>query len=528
MRATVGLAGLGVAGSIAGCSTSSGAVPPIALPGGANFPVAIFTQPPLLQSANGVLNAPLTVLNATNQVGTPNGLRNFLSRTYNGLLNGPTMKVRPGDQLAVPITNQLPPNPDADPPDVNTPHHFNSTNLHSHGLHVSPGQDNVFIEITPGESFTYAYDVPADHPPGTFWYHPHKHGSTAMQLMSGLAGALIVAGGLDDVPEIAVASDLVFLINELNLNLFRNEPNTIQDPYQVVEYTTPGPFQRGDSIFVVNGEFQPRLQVRPGQVVRLRLINASARNTAPLTVQGNQFHLLAIDGITIPAMRTLNGVTLAPGNRADVLLKIDLPGTYEIRKEEFMTGMGPPQAAQVLAFVDVVGDPFDMPLPAGPLPVPATLPDITNAEVNDFRTLTYNINDPMANPPVGPQIPTGGGNAPNFTINGVRFDPSVINQAIPLGSVIEWTLANPSTAFHPHHIHIQPFQVVATVDPVNGNNTFLGQPLTGPTWADTVDLPPGGSVTARQRFANFPGFFVFHCHVLVHEDIGMMGSVNVF
>ena len=116
----------------------------------------------------------------------------------------------------------------------------------------------------------------------------------------------------------------------------------------------------------------------------------------------------------------------------------------------------------------------------------------------------------------------GGAAAPNFTINGVRFDPSVVNELINVGAVIEWTLTNTSAAWHPHHIHIHPFQVVATSD-----GMLNDLPLLGPTWADTVNIPPMGSVTLRQRFPDNPGLFVIHCHILVHEDIGMMQSVRL-
>ena len=113
-----------------------------------------------------------------------------------------------------------------------------------------------------------------------------------------------------------------------------------------------------------------------------------------------------------------------PANRADVLIKITTPGTYEIRKGVFDPG-GSAVPAAVLGFIEVVGEPFDMPLPPGPLPVPAPLPDIAAGEITESRPLVYAVGG------VGPVI--GGGNGPNFTINGVRFSPVVINEIINLG-----------------------------------------------------------------------------------------------
>jgi FtsP/CotA-like multicopper oxidase with cupredoxin domain len=511
----LGVAGLRAAGGIGALS----ALAACGGGGGSGRPVVTFSQPQELRSVSGTLNYPLSIVDATNSVGTATakGVVNFRSRTYNGLLSGATLRVKAGDTLTIPISNALPANVGPIPPDQNTPHHFNSTNMHTHGFHVSPGEDNVYVEIHPSQNFTYTYHIPHDHPAGTMWYHPHKHGSTAMQLMSGMSGVIIVEGDasngdLKSVPQLSLADEVVFNVNELNLMGLSLPPQL--NPYLVPEYVTPSPFARGDTVFVVNGQFRPRLGVAPGQVVRVRMLNSSARNTLPISIEGNDMYLCALDGITIPNMRTVSEITLAPANRADVLIKISTPGTYEIRKGPFTAGGGAPVPADILAYIDVAGTPYDMPLPAGPLPVPTSLPDIAPAEVTELRPLIYNVNMPAGGPLIG------GTAAPNFTINGVRFDAGVINEMINIGAVIQWTLTNPSSVWHPHHIHIHPFQVVATSD-----GMLNGIPLLGPTWADTVNIPPMGSVTLRQRFPDNPGLFVIHCHILVHEDIGMMQNV---
>lgn len=152
---------------------------------------------------------------------------------------------------------------------------------------------------------------------------------------------------------------------------------------------------------------------------------------------------------------------------------------------------------------------------------PAQLPTIQDFEVTERRDTTYAVE--FTNGPV-----IGGMVASNFTIDGVRFDPMVINHTMNLDSVIEWTLINTSNVWHPHHIHINPFQVVAVSSPdpeING--TLNGLPLTRPVWLDTVNIPPMGSVTLRQRYPDFTGVFVQHCHILIHEDIGMMQLMQV-
>lgn len=123
-------------------------------------------------------------------------LRVYAEPDSPGALIAPTIRVRPGDTLRLRLDNQLPPDKCVAPDNHDIPSCFNTTNMHTHGWHVSPtgNSDNVLLEITPGTSFDYEFHLPVDHPAGTFWYHPHKHGSTALQVSSGMEGALIVEG----------------------------------------------------------------------------------------------------------------------------------------------------------------------------------------------------------------------------------------------------------------------------------------------------------------------------------------------
>jgi FtsP/CotA-like multicopper oxidase with cupredoxin domain len=527
--------GLAAAGSLAGCgsSTSTG-------PAGPGFPVAVFPQPPELVSSGGFLTYPLDIMYATNSLatGTPKGVVNFLSRTFNGLLTGATLRIQAGDNLKIPIHNMLPANaPPLNPGEPNSPHNFNSTNMHTHGFHVPPGEDDVFIHIVPDQQYQYEYNLPTDHPAGTMWYHPHKHGSTAMQLFSGMSGIIIIEGDasngdLNSVPEIGNASEVIFNVNELNLQGLGLAPAL--DPYEVQDYVlAPGPntpFPKTDSVWVVNGEFQPNMEVVPGQVVRLRVLNASARERINLSVESHDMHLCALDGITIPNMRTLlpaQPLVVHSANRADVLVKFDTPGTYNIYRNN------PATPAGIIATVTVAGTPFDMPLPApnAPLPVPTSL-GIPPAIVPEMRELWYEVDPVAAIDFPGPMIGNPPMVAKNFVMGpaqnqGRRLDPNRIDQNISLKSVIEWTLQNTSGAAHPHHIHIHPFQVMATSD-----GMLNGIPLVPGTWADTIAVPTGtpaipGTATLLQYYPDNPGFYVIHCHILAHEDIGMMQNVHL-
>jgi len=497
---------------LTGCGDSDN--PFVVTPNG-GVPGPNFLQPPVLQSANGSLSTTFDVRYVNTTLRTPVGSRNCSLRTWNGFVGGPTLRVRPGDRLTVQVNNQLPANTDPVPPDHNTPHHFNTINLHTHGLHVSPSQDDVLTPIPPGTSKTYVYDIPANHPCGTFWYHAHKHGSTAMHLMSGMAGLIIVEGEVDNDPGVAEAAQLDFVIQEINLKGLSDLNADPSATYEVPDYTTKSPFAAGDSFFIVNGAFFPELTVNPGRTIRLRILNGSTRNTMPISVPGAQLTVISLDGITLPQPLTLDTIRLAPANRADVVLRFDEPGTFTVRKEEFKNGGGAANPEQGLALIRVQGEAFNLPLPSGNLTTPAQLPTIQPGEVTESRDLVYAVSQTG-----GPLI--GGQEGPNFTIDGVRFDPNVVNQTILLNSVIEWTLMNTSGAWHSHHIHINPFQVFET-----SNGMLNGFPLTEPVWLDTVDIPPMGFVKFRSRYPDFIGKYVQHCHILTHEDIGMMQIVEV-
>lgn len=343
---------LSVLGSavLSGCGGSSEPfAPTIPLP-----PAASMVQPPVLRSENGSLTTTFRIRYEELQVSTPTGTRAASLRTWNGFLGGPTLRVKPGDRLVVELINELPPNTDPMPPDHNTPHHFNSINLHTHGLHVSPEQDDVLLSLRPGETYTYTYDIPSDHPCGTFWYHAHKHGATAMHLFSGMAGLLIVEGEVDNDPLVASATDLDFVIQELNLGGYGTETDT-STVYEVPDYVKPGPFSQRDSFLLVNGEFQPTVTVEPGRTFRLRVLNASVRQAMPLSIPGAKLSVLSQDGITMQEALFVDSITLAPANRADLLIKFEQTGSFEMVKGSFSTGGGNPLPSAVIAKFVVEG-----------------------------------------------------------------------------------------------------------------------------------------------------------------------------
>lgn len=510
-----------------------------------DLPAEDWWQPPEVEAKSGALNTTLRVGYADHLVRDHTGRAVQLRlRSYNGMLMGPTLRAKAGDTLRVQLRNDLPRNPDAhaDPEAAaaahhaamaacpNVPHDFNTTNLHTHGLHISPKKpaDDVLLSIEPGESFNYVFPIlpagnpgpePAEHYPGTFWYHAHRHGSTAMQLASGMAGALILTGDVDEVPEIKSAHERLFLLQQIaydregrieDFGALNTNWNEV-----VAKHTR------------VNGRLKPSFVMRPGQIERWRLIDGGVFadvpfEVVPATTGQRPFQLfqIAADGITFPAPRPVSEVEMSPGYRVDLLaLAPTQEGVYYLRKKASQydfTAFGPggekqsdPAGPQILAEIVVKGEVCrrneagcGSGIPAR-LPAPVRmLPDITDDEIKDPpKTITFSVD--------------GSTSPPKFMIEGKCFDPDVTLPKLQLkrGDVEEWILVNTSSGPHPFHIHVNAFQVLEA-----------GKPK---VWKDTVIIPPNGRVRVRSRFERFDGLFVTHCHILTHEDLGMMQTVEI-
>ncbi|MFD9430434.1 multicopper oxidase family protein [Streptomyces sp. NPDC060002] len=442
------------------------------------------------------------------------GVGTVTTRTYEGTIPGPTLRVRPGDTLEITQVNALPPNAgtahaEETPQGMNVPHHFNTFNLHTHGLHVDPtGEaDNIYRAFepsdTPGATTTHrsVVDVPADHPAGTFWYHPHRHGSTSTQLLNGMGGLLVVEGDVDEVPEIAAAKDVVVCINELKLSGGR-----------VPDLTSHGAYEGIVSTFLVNGVKNPVLTIAPGEVQRWRVVNAGAITAHFLSLRGHELHQIACDGITFMEPVATTGLTLPMGGRADLLIRGGRPGTYKL------SGGGP---SQTLLTLVVTGDARPMSLPASLPGRPPELPEPTRTRALTFRSYenvfsgafpnAYRILGDGETPPADPL-------AGRHDLAWGRLASDFVNQRVRLGEVEEWTVVNDSHAHshHPFHLHTNHFLLTAV------DNRRLATPV----WHDTVSIPPNGSITFRLRAEDFTGRSMLHCHQLQHGDEGMMQIVD--
>jgi FtsP/CotA-like multicopper oxidase with cupredoxin domain len=468
-------------------------------------PGAPLIEPEVRRSVNGELRTTLRVQYAWKDVG---GYRLYL-RTYEGMIPGPTLRVRPGDVLRIDLVNDLPPNRDPMPAYVDQAHHLNTTNFHFHGSHVSPGgiADNVLRSMEPGRSYKIEIAIPPDHTAGTYWYHPHHHGSADVQVASGMAGAVIIEGDFDRVPEIAAARDRMMVLGEAVFDAF----GTIET------FETLFP-ETATRFLTINGQRAPTIDMRPGEVQRWRLLHAGYQDDLFLLLQGHKLCPIARDGLALdrmdqPEIRTDHidqdptGTLIAPGQRVDLLVQAGPPGTYELSALPYDQGYPSPTGS--LARVVVAGEPLQMKLPEK-LP-PAPLASIRDEEITGRRQLNFSSRAPEVEA-------TEHWREFKFLIDGRAFDMNRVDQRVRRGAVEEWKLVNLHKHDHVFHIHTNPFQVTMVND----------KPLPHPMWLDTVVLPRNGSVTFRSRFLDFTGRFMLHCHMMNHEEMGMMQLVEVY
>jgi FtsP/CotA-like multicopper oxidase with cupredoxin domain len=462
-------------------------------------------EPELRASVDGVLDTTLRCRYAWRDIG---GYRLYV-RTYEGVSPGPTLRLKRGDTLKIKLVNDLPPNRDPAPAYMDQPHQLNATNFHFHGSHVSPSgiSDNVLRSMYPGNSYDIEIDLPDDHTAGTYWYHPHRHGGADIQIASGMAGVIVIAGDFDDVPEIAAARERVMVLSEV-----------VFDPHGMVEGFETVFSETAARFLALNGQRAPAIDMRPGEVQRWRILCANYQDDSYLALAGHELVQIARDGIALgtlgqaplplssPEMAQPDAMLIVPGQRIDVLVQAGAPGTYELRALPYNQGYPSPHG--LIATVVVSGEPLPMKMPAA-LP-PSPLATIRDEEITGTRTLTFSA--------IRPEVDAAGHwQEFSFLIDGKVFDADRVDQRVALGAVEEWTIVNEYQDDHLFHIHTNPFQVIK----VNGE-------AVEPTWLDTAVLPRGGSLTFRSRFIDFTGKFVLHCHMMNHEELGMMQIVEVY
>jgi suppressor of ftsI len=443
---------------------------------------AALVEPPVINSVNGVLTATLTETVGPATVGNTVVTNAW---TYNSSYVGPTLHANPGDLLDITIVNNLPAG--------------QTSNLHTHGLHVSPlgNGDDVLLEIEPTESNHYQIRIPADHPQGLYWYHPHHHETVNEQIAMGLSGLLVIGRADGGAPE---------------LNAFPNTLLALKNALLSGNQITVPPFGNTAQTFTVNGQLNPTLTVQTGTV---RLFDvADIGNTAFYTLQvrnstvlgggaAQPLLLLAEDGnpftkVTADPMGGNLGFT--PGRRWSFTFQPPAAAaTWTIQTSGFLAG-GESWPAQVLMTIDFVGANAGQTAPAA------------NTVLTPPNNLFHDLS--------GAAVPIAAHRTVIFTqtgglslINGQTFPNNPVFQP-RLGTVEEWTLMNPTAQAHPFHLHQNPQQVIT-----GGAGLLTDQ--------DVINVPAGKTVVIRIEFTDFLGTLVYHCHRVDHEDDGMMALVKI-
>ena len=369
--------------------------------------------------------------------------------------------------------------------------------------------------------------------PGTHWYHAHKHGSTALNLGNGLAGAFIIEGEYDDALKPLFNKEVVLVLQQ-----FAAQVNLLRAPG-----TTTG------DLVCVNGQYTPVLEMQPGEVQLWRIVNACHQAAVPINGPANtaaspglKWIQTAQDGVQLDPSNYQLGVNqaqqtsgtwtnatlttpmtappwfgnLAPGNRVDMLVQAPASGTFPV------TFGGGTLLFTVKVTTTPVANPIAFPPAQSAFPqMPKFLADLNPANVVVHRELHFKT-APAPGRAAGTNIP------PTQTINGKKFEDHIFDQTMHLGATEEWTLYNDNPGgggpAHPFHIHINPFQVIEIKTSANAAPIKLPAPW---IWWDNIALPPGGYVKMLSRFVDYTGAYVLHCHILGHEDRGMMEMVRV-
>ncbi|MGC2015862.1 MAG: multicopper oxidase domain-containing protein [Candidatus Acidiferrales bacterium] len=524
-------------------------------------------EPEDLRTQKGVLQVDLTVHDYANTDGTTR----YCYLTPNGV-ESPTLRLSPGDLLILNLKNDL-----KDPqraPTTTAQHHMQpekganpctsgfmsitSANLHFHGLTVPAvcHQDDVLkTSIQPSDPpFQYRFYIPKNEPPGLYWYHPHIHGFSTPQVLGGLSGAMIIEGIERANKEVAGLPERVLIIRDQNL-LNPDAPPAKSEPVvpkmlldrdgdaanNGTGFGKPAKDLSINYVPVPYPDYTPaKVEMKPGERQFWRVLNASAITYLNLEVlykfKPQQLGIVALDGVPLNA-NGMNGdfidwqthIGIPPGGRVEFIVTGPPPGVPGLLVTRTLdTGAGGENDTnRMLATISASNDAPEprSTLSSSPVPLPPpALPWL--GTVAPVRTRRLYFSEKLENPKDPNSATTF-----YLTVDGQTpkpFDPTsaVPNIIVHQGDVEDWIIENRSTELHAFHIHQLHFLMVAWRDtPVN--EPFLRDTVNVPYFdGKTLEYP---SVTLRMDFRdpNTVGTFVYHCHLLEHEDGGMMGTVQV-
>lgn len=398
---------------------------------------------------------------------------------YNGQVPGPTLMVREGDRVVVHFRNAL-----AVP-----------TTVHWHGLHIPASADgSPFHPVPPGAQHDYVFTLPRGSA-GTYWYHPHPHHETGYQVAKGLYGAIVIKAADDPLP--ASLPDKLLILSD---NRFLGDGSVDVPDESTPQGSVDAENGREGDVLFVNGQVMPTLTIRSGEVQRWRVINASAARVYRLALGGHTFLHVGSDGGLFEHPVEAGEIVLATGERAELLVR----------------GTGAPGSQAVLQSL-----PYDR-------YIPQTRPKDWNRP-RDLMAVQYSADAPVpfvTLPNVLRPVPaldtthvtaTRVVSLSQHMINGKMMDMSRVDITARLGATEIWQVENLVGMDHPFHLHGFQFQVLDR----------NGVPERVRRWKDTVNVPKHETVRFVVRYDDHPGQWMFHCHILDHEDHGMMGILEI-
>jgi suppressor of ftsI len=457
-------------------------------------------DPPILSSVGGLLSAAITCGTVPTMVG---GRLAREAVTYNGLFPGPTLWARQGDTLDLGFTNRIVFDQASDKPGYGRPpRDVNATNLHFHGVHVSPlgSADNMLVMVQPNRSHRYLFEVPRDHPAGCYWYHAHVHGLVTNHVSRGAAGMIYIANAYTDrIESLGIRRRLMLL-----------QQAYFEEDLKTVVFDDGERDDAELALSLINGVRLPDIRIRPGEPQVWCLVNGSSSAFYALRLEGHTFDVIGEDGVPLvgSGRRGQQMLLLPSGKRLEVVVRgARMNGRYALSYDAYNQGVDiwPQKTIGTL----VVDGPSWTGADHPGVDSSAPPQDLSTVSVSDDlkRTIVFGVNR---------NVPEG--EFGRFTINGHSWNPNYSEWTSTLGTTEEWFIRNDTEQDHPFHVHVNPFQITK----VNG----VAVPFEG--YQDTASVPRFGSITVRTRFTDFAGGpILMHCHILDHEDMGMMTRFEI-
>jgi FtsP/CotA-like multicopper oxidase with cupredoxin domain len=494
--------------------------PNVGRSGGVELP-----EPPVVRPVNGVAKFALIA-----ELDPATGQPTF---SYEGNLGViPTIEIEPGDAIVVNLTDNL---PKIIPPDSGTvmpdePGLQDDMNLHFHGLGSSPkrpGDDVLTMLAQPGQALHYVVHVPPNQEPGLYWYHPHVHGYTSYDVgESGMSGAIVVDGIEKHFPALAKMKHRLIIVRATGIGIDApQDDGTAGMPMATARplNSNTHPCDFDDHLTVtINDASQPDITIAPGEKQFFRVLNATGHKTLKLDVEGENVQLVAIDGYSLDTYpgtgptETLPYIIVPPAARAEFIVTGPKVGHGRFRTLCYNTGPnGDPDVQVLLAHLVAPKQKMGGYFSSQPLAVGSPLP-------RNYYT------QKLPAPAAKRLVVFSEDNKPHFFINGKSFSmnsPPMF--VVHVGTVEEWHIVNVTQEIHDFHIHQLHFLVIS----INGVK------VPHPYWADSQVLPHRymvgtksvpGQIVAIMNFLDplIKGEFLFHCHILDHEDQGMMAKIE--